>query len=76
MVPTVNTVLLSARSVFPIKTDFGDVKSGDVVKEASVVRVAQRHLVIKVNDDILGFVSARNAKETADTIKNLKEKFK
>ena len=45
------------------------------MESAKIVAVAQRSLTLRLNENVHGFVSARNAKD-GEPIKNLKDKYK
>jgi len=76
VIPTLNTVLLSTKQVHPITDVFQEVKTGSILSGVKIARVAYNRLILQLTESLFGYVSSRNAKEGADIIRDLTEKFK
>ncbi|XP_023328574.1 protein RRP5 homolog isoform X2 [Eurytemora carolleeae] len=76
VVPTINTVILSARSVYPFKQPFQEIKTGTFISDAEILVVTSSYLLVQLSESCIGYVSARQARSTPEDKTNLKEKYK
>lgn len=79
ILPTVNTIYLTAREHFrygaKMSSPFDTLEVGATVKEAEVLESSQNGLILNLADGVQGFVSARNVSENKEVPKDIKSKF-
>jgi len=73
--PTVNTVMLTLRELRQ-KDMFKDLKAGQLVEGATVEKVMNNMLLLKIAPAQFGIVTVRNMKEGKEVVKNVKKRFK
>jgi len=76
VVPTINTVLVTAKPIYPYVDVFTDLKVGSVFTDCSITDVNVRNLNILLPNGLPGYVSPKQAHKKSSETVALKEKFK
>eukprot|EP00088_Acartia_fossae_P015650 TRINITY_DN1860_c0_g1_i2.p1 TRINITY_DN1860_c0_g1~~TRINITY_DN1860_c0_g1_i2.p1 ORF type:complete len:1447 (+),score=367.26 TRINITY_DN1860_c0_g1_i2:45-4343(+) len=76
VIPTMNTVLLSARDIWPFTNQFSDVKAGSLFENATIAEVNKNDLILTLTNSLRGYVSARHAQTDHNATQPLKERYK